>query len=374
MDKLTEIRNSIDKIDEQIVKLFESRMQLVKQVADYKKENKSEVYQGARENQVLERAVENLEDKNLAVYAQSLMKSMMALSKDYQRSQINTVKTEIEKKPLDLNARVGYFGVEGSNTEKATVDFFGDGKFESFSHMGSIFEAIDSGEICYGVIPIENSSTGAINDVYDLMDTHNCYIVGEIWERIDHNLWGIQGSELSDIKEIYSHPQAFEQSKEFLDNYSWERIPYYNTAIASKMVKESNDKTKGAISSKRAGQLYGLKLLKDNIQTQKENFTRFIIVSKTLIEGKSDKISLEFSLEHQPGALRNVLEYFARYGVNMSSICSRPIKNYPGKYNFYIDFEKSGNDEEIKMLFEGLSGVCERYKMLGEYKKGGFYE
>lgn len=93
-----------------------------------------------------------------------------------------------------------------------------------------------------------------------------------------------------------------------------------------------------------------------------------------MIEGKSDKISLEFSLEHQPGALRNVLEYFARYGVNMSSICSRPIKNYPGKYNFYIDFEKSGNDEEIKMLFDGLSGVCERYKMLGEYKKGGFYE
>lgn len=253
MDKLTEIRNSIDKIDEQIVKLFESRMQLVKQVADYKKENKSEVYQGARENQVLERAVENLEDKNLAVYAQSLMKSMMALSKDYQRGQINTVKTEIEKKPLDLNARVGYFGVEGSNTEKATVDFFGDRKFESFSHMGSIFEAIDNGEICYGVIPIENSSTGAINDVYDLMDTHNCYIVGEIWERIDHNLWGVQGSELSDIKEIYSHPQAFEQSKEFLDNYSWERIPYYNTAIASKWLRRVTIRLRGRFQASVQG-------------------------------------------------------------------------------------------------------------------------
>lgn len=374
MDKLTEIRNLIDKTDEQIVKLFESRMELVKQVADYKKQNKSEVYQGAREVQVLERAVDNLQDKSLAVYTQSLMKSIMSLSKDYQRGQINAPKADIEKKPMNLDAKVGYFGVEGSNTEKATIDFFGNKTFESFSHLNKIFEAIDKGEIEYGVIPIENSSTGAINDVYDLMDTHSCYIVGEIWERIDHNLWGVQGSDLSDIKEIYSHPQAFEQSKEFLDKYDWDRIPYYNTAIAAKMVKEANDKSKGAISSKRAGELYGLQLLKENTQTQTENFTRFIIVSKYLIEGKADKISIEFSLEHQPGTLRNVLDYFARYGVNMSSICSRPVKNCPGKYNFYIDFEKSGNDEEVKMLFDGLSGVCEKYKMLGEYKKGGFYE
>ncbi len=274
MDELDRLRGQIDAVDKEIISLFEKRMGLVLGVAQYKKEHNTAVLQTSREDEVLKKAVENIQNKEYSDSARQLMVEIMGLSKDLQRKKI--VKSNLisyVRKPLDINGKKGYYGDKGSNSQQAMIDFFGDDNGESFATFEDIFVALKEDKIQYGVLPIENSSTGAITEVYDLLRKYGFFIVGEQWQGINHCLLGVTGTKLEDIREVYSHPQAITQCDNYLSGSKWTIIPYKSTASSSKFVAEQKDKSKTAIASKRNAELYGLDVIAENIQSQSCNYT-----------------------------------------------------------------------------------------------------
>ena len=373
MDKLEELRNQIDVIDKDIVSLFEKRMAVVLGVAEYKKEHKTNVLQTSREEQVLNKAVDNLRNKDYSDAVRQLMIEIMGLSKDLQRKKVDapSLLQDYQRKPLDIKAKKGYYGDRGSNSEKAMIDFFGDDDGYSFQTFEEVFKALKDGKIEYGVLPIENSSTGAITEVYDLLRKYDFFIVGEQWVGINHCLLGVEGSDIEDIKEIYSHPQAITQSDGFLASRDWKIIPYKSTASSAKLVAETNNKSMAAIASERNAQLYGLKVLKSGIQSQYCNYTRFIVISKYLLDSdESDKTSIVFALNSTPGALFNALKYFAKNNINLINIESRPVENSPESYYFYTDLEFPCNSPKLVEALEYVKEVSDFFEIVGEYKKG----
>jgi len=268
--------------------------------------------------------------------------------------------------------RVGFQGVPGSYSEEALYEYFGAGvATHAVRDFEDIFTELDKGFIDYGMLPIENSSTGAISQVYDLLNKYEDYIVGEICLKVNHNLLGIKGSTMEDINEVYSHPQAFEQCNEFLkDKNNWRLIPYRNTAVSAEFVKMQNCKSIAAIGSKRASEIYGLDIIKKNINTNHNNYTRFAVIGRQMeIDENCDKISIVLSTLHKPGCLFNVLRYFAENNLNMLKIESRPIVNKPWEYFFYIDYEGNLNDRKVREVTESVKRSSCYFKLLGNYKR-----
>ncbi len=372
MDELDRLRGQIDAVDKEIISLFEKRMGLVLGVAQYKKEHNTAVLQTSREDEVLKKAVENIQNKDYSDSARQLMVEIMGLSKDLQRKKI--VKSNLisyVRKPLDINGKKGYYGDKGSNSQQAMIDFFGDDNGESFATFEDIFVALKEDKIQYGVLPIENSSTGAITEVYDLLRKYGFFIVGEQWQGINHCLLGVTGTKLEDIREVYSHPQAITQCDNYLSGSKWTIIPYKSTASSSKFVAEQKDKSKTAIASKRNAELYGLDVIAENIQSQSCNYTRFIVIGKNLLESdKSDKTSIVFALNSTPGALFNALKYFAKNGINLLNIESRPVENSPERYYFYVDLEYPCNSSKLNEALEYVAEVSSFFEIIGEYAKG----
>lgn len=372
MDELDRLRGQIDAVDKEIISLFEKRMGLVLGVAQYKKEHNAAVLQTSREDEVLKKAVENIQNKEYSDSARQLMVEIMGLSKDLQRKKI--VKSNLisyVRKPLDINGKKGYYGDKGSNSQQAMIDFFGDDNGESFATFEDIFVALKEDKIQYGVLPIENSSTGAITEVYDLLRKYGFFIVGEQWQGINHCLLGVTGTKLEDIREVYSHPQAITQCDNYLSGSKWTIIPYKSTASSSKFVAEQKDKSKTAIASKRNAELYGLDVIAENIQSQSCNYTRFIVIGKNLLESdKSDKTSIVFALNSTPGALFNALKYFAKNGINLLNIESRPVENSPERYYFYVDLEYPCNSSKLNEALEYVAEVSSFFEIIGEYAKG----
>lgn len=270
--------------------------------------------------------------------------------------------------------KVGYQGIEGSYSEEALMLHFNNKVYEknNYSKFEDVFIAIDKGEVHSGVLPIENSSTGAIAEVYDLLNKYDCKIVGEQYVKVSHSLLGTQEATIETIEEVYSHPQGFEQSKEFLSAYDhWRCIPYYNTARSARLVKKENSPVKAAIGSMRAAELYGLKVLKEGINCHGRNTTRFIIVKKEQIyEENQNKISVILSTKHEAGALFSVLRHLADEGINMVKIESRPLVEEPWEYLFYIDFEGNLLDNKIRSTMKRMEETSCYLKLLGNYKKG----
>lgn len=267
--------------------------------------------------------------------------------------------------------KVGFQGVKGAYSEEALIQFFGD-TVEPVTHktFEDVCKALEDDTITYGVLPIENSSTGAITDVYDLLNKYDCYIVGESRVKVNHHLMGIPGSTIEDIKDVYSHPQGFEQSKDYLSEYNWKLIPYYNTAKSAEYVMNQNKKQIAAIASKKAAQIYGLHILANQINSNHQNTTRFVILRKKLTSDNTcNKISVVLSTPHKAGALYHVLKHFAENDINMLKIESRPVGHTPWEYYFYIDFEGNMNDTIIKDALAHMSKDCHHFKLLGNYKK-----
>lgn len=373
MDRLEELRKGIDAVDKEIIRLFEERMELVLGVAEYKKTHATGVLQTSREEQVLAKAVDNLRNKEYADAARQLMSEMMGLSKDLQRRKIAAPSAvgRYERRPLDLCAPKGYYGDKGSNSERAMIDFFKDDKGVDFSTFKEVFEALREGKIEYGVLPIENSSTGAIAEVYDLLRKYDYFIVGEQWVGIDHCLLGVKGSRLEDIREVYSHPQAITQSDGFLADGKWKIVPYKSTSSSAKYVAAEGDKSKAAIASARNAELYGLDILASGIQSQSCNYTRFIVISKYMLDiDDSDKTSIVFALNSTPGALFNALKYFAKNSINLINIESRPVENSPESYYFYTDLECPCSSAKLNEALEYVREISDFFQIVGEYKKG----
>lgn len=269
-----------------------------------------------------------------------------------------------------LELTIGYQGVPGSFSEEALYNYFpNDVETKNYDLFEDVFIALEKGEIHYGVLPIENSSTGAISSVYDLLNQYSSHIVGETYVKPIQNLLGIKGSTINDIQEVYSHPQGFEQSKTFLSKYSWQHIPYYNTAKSAEYIMQQNNKTIAAIASRKAAELYGLTVLADNINCNQNNTTRFVILGKSLkINNMCDKISVVFSTKHQAGALYAALKHFASSNINMLKIESRPVVHTPWEYYFYIDFEGNVEDPTIASAIKKMESECHHFKLLGNYK------
>lgn len=370
---LSDYRKEIDEIDEEMTRLFERRMDVAVKVAEYKIQNKLPIFNGGREADVIHKNVKRLKNSNYESLIRKFFNHLMELSRALQQKKFNednsTLAMLTEKAK---GGKLGFQGVEGSFSEEAMIKYFGENKETAhYDTFEDVFEALKNNEIDYGVLPVENTSTGAITEVYDLMNKYGFYIVGEECIKIDQNLIGIEGTTLENIKEVYSHPQGFKQSSEFLDKYKgWMCIPYYNTATSVKRVYDLNDVTKVAIGSERAAKLYGLNILVNNINNQCENHTRFLIIGRNLeVNNSCDKVSVVFSLEDEVGTLHNLLTNFAENNINLKKIESRPIKNSPWKYLLYVDFEGNLNSIEVKNALELIENSSEYFKLLGNYKK-----
>ena len=376
MGALDDYRKEIDDIDRELTSLFEKRMNVVLNVAKYKKDNKLEVLQKGREAEVIQKAVDTLNNKDYSDEVVRFMNATMEISRGLQKRKIQDEEKfkdiNIERESINKNKKVGFPGVSGAFTEEALIKFFGEecerGAYEEFE---DVFIALQNREVDYGIIPIENSSTGGISDTYDLLRKYGFYILGEECIRIEQHLVGLEGSIVEEIDEIYSHPQGIEQSSEFLKQYHhWKLIPFHNTAISAKLIKDLGDNTKAAIASKRAADIYGLKVIKECINNQKDNFTRFIVISRELkVVEEANKVSVVFSLENEAGTLYRLLRHFAENNINLIKIESRPMKDTSWRYFLYLDFEGDIEGKEVKNVLRLIEENSAYFKLLGAYER-----
>lgn len=375
MVDLSVTRQKIDEIDRRILELFEERMDAASEVARYKTATGKQVYDREREEQKLEKleALSHGEFNERAV--RELFGQIMSLSRKYQyRVMPHTddvtdfVKTDQILKKKD--AVVYYFGVPGSHTQQAMEDIFGSEiKGVSCPEFQGIMEAVEKGEADFGVLPIENSSTGGITANYDLLLNYRNAIVGEYVMKIDQCLIGLPGTELSQIQTVFSHPQGLMQCRDFMrDHPEYESIEYGSTAAAAKKVAEEKCRDKAAIASRRAAKEYGLAVLADSIQQEKNNCTRFIIIGKKEeYTEESKKIALCIGLPHVSGSLYRILSHFMYNGLNMTQIESRPIPGKNWEYRFFIDVEGNLDDAAVQNALRGVREEAVFMRVLGNF-------
>ncbi|MFR1851936.1 MULTISPECIES: chorismate mutase [Clostridia] len=373
MELLEDYRVEIDKIDREITQLLEKRMNVAKAISKYKIENNMQIFHPDREKMVIEKNKGYLENKEYEELVESFYDNLMYLSRLVQQKEIypeNKIYTKPYKNDRE-NLVVGYQGVAGSFGNEAMLKYFKNIKeAKSYEKFEEVFKAVESGEIEYGILPVENSSTGGIGTVEDLLKEYNLYIVGEECIKISQNLVGIKGATVDDIKEVYSHPQGFEQSTKFFDKHkNYNLIPYSNTAISAKLVSDLKDKSKAAIASERAAKLYDLKIIKKDVNDLKNNYTRFIVIGRDLeCDETCDKVSILFSVEDTSGGLYNLIRDIKEFGLNMSKIESRPNRNNPWNYIFFVDFDGNLFDENIKQAVNVIARNSKYFKLLGCYR------
>ena len=373
---LLEIRDQIDGIDTQIVKLFEERMKLCADVAEFKIQTGKKVLDPEREAQKLDALKNKASSPFTQIGVQELFKQVMAMSRKLQYGMLQDAGKGEEiafKKVSSLpmkKAKVVFQGVEGAYSFTAMHSFFGE-SIENFNvtTWRAAMEAIKNGEADYAVLPIENSTAGIVADIYDLLVEYHHSIVGEQIIQVDHALMGLKNSTLSDIKTVYSHPQALSQCKKFLLRHpEWKAESYLNTAMAAKKVKEDGDITQAAIASPYAAQCFGLQILKPHVFSSEHNSTRFIIVSKEEIyEEDAGKISICFEIPHESGSLYNILSHFIYNNLNMTKIESRPIPEKSWEYRFFVDFEGNLADDGVKNALFGIRQEANNLRILGNY-------
>lgn len=376
MIDLLVLRDEIDKIDRQMVELFEKRMEICSQVAEYKISTGKKVFDKEREDSKLN-TLRGLAHSDFNKHGVTeLFQQIMAMSRklQYQLLEENGVKGRLDfscVEGLDKeNVRVVYQGLEGAYAHQAALEYFGNNvNCFHVERWRDAMEAIKEGSADYAVLPLENSTAGIVSDNYDLLNEYSNYIVGEKIIYIDHVLMGQPDAELSDIESIYSHPQALMQCSRYLEEHrDWKQMSVSNTAVAVKYVKESGDKTKAAIGSRQAAEYYGMKLLQDGMCHGKANSTRFIIVTnQKIFEKKANKISICFEVPHTSGSLYNILSHFIYNDLNMNKIESRPIPDKQWEYHFFVDFDGNLNDSAVKNALRGIKEETTNFKILGNY-------
>lgn len=373
MRDLEACRKAIDEIDQQLIRLFEARLAVVEEVGAWKEKNAVAVLQAGREEAVLEQVRRQLENPEYEPEMLALFRSMMQISRHLQNRCKVKGQGTTQGKELALQPRcLGFQGVAGAFSEEALISFFGETlPRQGYETFEALFQALSQGEVEYGILPIENSSTGSVNEVYDLLLKHQAYIVGEYKLQVVQHLLGVPESRLEYIEEVYSHPQGLAQCAGFLKTYPhWRQIPYYNTAISARMVMESGLPSKAAIASERAAAMYGLKILAPSINDHKDNHTLFIIVGREKEErAGADKVSVVFHLANEPGALSGMLEIFARHQVNMTKIESRPIQYRPWEYVFYANFETDPHSPALAQALAEAENKAQSFRVIGVYPR-----
>ncbi len=376
MRDLLELRDEIDKIDNEIVALYEERMKIAEEVAEYKISVGKPVFDKQREESKLTNLSGKVEGSFLKRGIRELFEQIMATSRKRQYQLLTehgmnekTDFVEVDKMKYK-DARIVFQGTEGAYSQLALEEYFGSNTdSQHVETWRDAMEAIKNGEADYAVLPIENSSAGIVSENYDLLVEYDNCIVGEQIIKIDHALLGLPEAELSDITDIYSHPQALMQCSRYLDSHrDWEKHSFKNTAMASQKVKEDGMKHKAAIASKLTADIYGLKVLDECIQDNKNNFTRFIIVTgKKVFEKDAKKISICFEIPHESGSLYHKLSHFIYNGINMNKIESRPVQGKAWEYRFFVDFDGNLNDAAVQNALRGLQQETIQLKILGNY-------
>ena len=376
MTDLLVLRDEIDKIDRQMVELFEKRMEICSEVAEYKINTGKKVLDRERELSKLQVLGELAHSDFNKHGVAELFQQIMAMSRklQYQLLERNGVKGRLDFTCVDEiekeNVRVVYQGLEGAYAHQAALEYFGNNvNCFHVERWRDAMEAIKEGSADYAVLPLENSTAGIVNDNYDLLNEYSNYIVGEKVVYVDHVLMGQPEAELSDIETVYSHPQALMQCAKFLDDHrDWKQMSVSNTAVAVKGVKDSADRTKAAIGSRQAAEYYGMKILQEGMCHGKANSTRFIIVTnQKIFEKKANKVSICFEVPHVSGSLYNILSHFIYNDLNMNKIESRPIPEKQWEYHFFVDFDGNLNDSAVKNALRGIKEETTNFKILGNY-------
>ncbi|MFV0380817.1 MAG: bifunctional chorismate mutase/prephenate dehydratase [Breznakia sp.] len=357
MDSLENTRKKINVIDKKIVALFEARMDAIKDVVAYKQKHHIAILDKKREQLLKKQNTTYFQKSEYIQYYQPVLDMMLKVSKQFQNQCL-------------YHDVVGYQGIEGAFGHSAALACFPDAKLQRFKYFEDVIQAVETGEIAYGILPFENSLTGEVGEVSDLLFAHQVYI-HDVWDmHIAHHLLGHTSTSLSKIKKIYSHPQAFLQCKTFLKGRDIELIPYPNTALAAQFVWEAKDDRVAAIASKQSAERFGLSVIEEDIHSHKHNTTRFIVVAKQpKLQG--DYFQLMFTTNHDAGALAQAMNIIAEYDFNMESIRSRAVFEKPWTYYFLVEIKGDYQAEKTKTMLQALTYKCEELKYLGSYQKNG---
>ena len=374
--ELSEIREKIDAVDDQLLDLFLQRMDLSEEVAAYKNEHHLPILNKERERAILAKVTERSGEKER--YAYHLFSTLFELARSRQAELIDAptrVGAQIKAALADMNevfpqtGLVACQGVEGANSQVACDRLLPRGNIVYVKTFQAVVSAVESGLCKFGVLPIENSSNGSVRAVYELLQDHNLTIVRSTRLCIRHELLALPGVKMGDITEIYSHEQAIGQCSKFLNSLNGVRvIPCDNTAAAAKMVAERGDRHVAAISSHPCAALYGLETVSDEIQDSDNNYTRFICVTKDpVIYAGASRISLIIACDNKPGALYEILSMLAALGINMTKLESCPVTGRNFEFIFFLELEASVQEPGVLAMLEELERSCAGFHFLGNY-------
>lgn len=377
MTDLQECRKEIDRIDKELLRLFEERMQVCEAVAEYKITTGKQVLDPKREQEKLKAVSKAAHGAFNARGAQEMFQQIMAISRkrQYQLLTEHGVEEASDFQMVDAleltHANVVFQGVEGAYSYAAMHAYFGE-EIRSY-HVKTwrdAMEEVAEGRADYAVLPIENSTAGIVADIYDLLTEYALYIVGEQIIPVEHVLLGLPGSQIEEIQTVFSHPQGLAQCKKYLESHeNWKKAAAENTAGAAKKILENQDRTQAAIASRQAGDMFGLSVLEEQICDSGQNVTRFIIVGREAVFVKNaGKVSVCFEQPHETGSLYDMLSHIIYNGLNMTKIESRPIPGKNWEYRFFVDFEGNLKDSAVKNALRGLEAESRRMRILGNYE------
>ena len=375
---MEELRNKLNEIDDEIVKLYLRRMEVVADIGKEKDLKRLPIASGKREKEVLDRITASATPE-MKKYLTMLYQTIFETSKAYQTnftSKDTKLTAEIKSKLLDgykkfpTSASVAVQGIEGAYSESAARRIFEDASLSFCNSFESVFRAVDKGLCKYGVLPIDNSTFGTVGRVYDLLNEYKFYIVKSVKLEIKHSLLAKAGVELKDVKEVISHEQAIGQCAEFIEKSHLKVTLVQNTAVAAETVANSDRNDIAAIASAECASIYGLKVLKSGIQNEEENYTRFICISKDFeIYEDANRISLVLGLPHKSGSLYRTLSRFSALNLNLTKLSSRPVAGTDFEYLFYLDFESNVAKNEALSIIAELDNECESFAFLGSYQE-----
>jgi len=351
---LEDLRRKIDGADAKIVQLIAERIRISQEIGKEKQGQRKQIEDRERERKVLENVRRIAREKSLNQEdIESIYRQIVTVSKRRQ------------------GIVVAFQGEIGAYSEEAALRFFGPSiQVKPYESLDDVFKTVEQEEAQFGVVPIENSLEGSISQVYDLLFDSSLRVCGETELRVAHCLIASQEARLDSIKRVYSHPQALGQCQAFLRHLDCELIPTYDTAGSVKMIKEKGIMDGGAIASARAAEIYGMKVIAKEIEDNPNNFTRFFILSQQdSSPSGNDKTSIVFSVKHKPGTLYEFLKEFAVRNISLTKIESRPTRQKPWEYNFYLDFEGHREDKAPREVLENVEGISLFVKVLGSYPK-----
>ena len=381
MEYLQKMRQKIDHLDAELAQIFLRRLDLTARIGTYKQKAGLPALDQRRELQIIQNTTQLTGEEEQKLAVAKLFETVLALSRREQqikaaggvpgRGYLRCRQAmEQARQPVE-NPRVVYQGTPGAYSEMACLNFFGrDCNCCGLKSFDAVFEAVSNGEADYGVVPIENSSTGGIRQVYELLGEYEHLIVGETTVKVEHCLMAPEGATLDTITHVYSHEQGLFQSDRFLKQYpGWVQVPYGDTAGCGKYVAESGDVTKAAICSSRAAELYGLHILVQGVNHNENNTTRFVVVSpKMELREGANKISAILTLPHEVGSLNEVLTLFAVHDLNLVKLESRPMPGHSWEYLFFVEFSGNLTHPEVDAAMQELSHVCAHLRIMGNFK------